>query len=76
MIVKIWSNYIYIFFFEDCQDDLLFNESYIYILSDDTTSFLEAEQSCRSKGGQLAQIETNNRNFFEEKLRNKYISEC
>jgi len=65
----------FLYFFEECQDDLLFNDSYIYILSDETSSFQEAERTCRSNGGQLAQIERNDRNIFEEKLRNKYLSD-
>ena len=61
-------------YFLACQNDAIIQDGNIYWLSDEKVTIWQAEQICQSLQGELAQINSENRNIFEKKVQNKYLS--
>jgi len=70
-----WINFVCVFYgFEESQENLVLRDETLYILSDETTTYTQAEERCLSYGTNLAQIDSlDERNFLSSYVQQKYI---
>ena len=69
-------NILFIFFLNaECSNGILTMKDDFFIFSDEQATFDNAEKTCSSYGGEIAQISNQNeRKHFNATLRRKYIS--
>ena len=57
----------------DCAKTFWKSNDNIYILSDVATTYQQAEKTCKSYGGEVAQIDHRDRDHLWPRLKRKYI---